>query len=111
MTGLAPQIHASRDIDTSLLNVQRQALEFNRDGNASNEAVKQAAQEFEAVFLGQMLRHMYEGIEVDEVFGGGYAEEVFRDLMLDEYGKTLAKAGGVGVADSVQRKLLQTQMQ
>ncbi|NKB20118.1 MAG: hypothetical protein GKS01_06175 [Alphaproteobacteria bacterium] len=76
-------------------------------GNA--EEVEKAAKEFEAVFLTQMLETMFEGIGTDGVFGGGYGEDVFRPLMLQEYGKVLAKSGGIGIADAVGRELMRMQ--
>ena len=71
--------------------------------------VKKAAQEFEAVFISQMLDHMFAGVGTNEVFGGGQAEDIYRSMMIDEYGKLMAKNGGIGVADQVTRQLLQTQ--
>ena len=69
-----------------------------------------SAEDFEAVFLSQMLEHMFSGIETPEMFGGGtYAEEVYQSLMVDEYGKILARSGGIGVADHVKRELLSLQ--
>lgn len=68
-----------------------------------------AAKEFESVFVSQMLRHMFDQVEVDEVFGGGSAEETWRGLLVDEYGKMITKTGGIGVADQVQRELLKLQ--
>jgi len=70
---------------------------------------EQAAQEFEAFFLSQMLAGMFAGVETDPVFGGGPGETVFRSLMIDEYGKTLARSGGVGIADSVLREIIRLQ--
>jgi Rod binding domain-containing protein len=43
------------------------------------------------------------------MFGGGEAENMFRSFLLQEYGKTVAKAGGVGISDMVQRQLLELQ--
>jgi peptidoglycan hydrolase FlgJ len=71
--------------------------------------IKEAAQEFEAVFISQMLEHMFAGVETNELFGGGEAEDIYRSMMVDEYGKLMAKSGGVGVADHVTRQLLQEQ--
>jgi peptidoglycan hydrolase FlgJ len=76
-------------------------------GNA--KAAKTAAQDFEAVFLSQMLNQMYEGIPTDGPFGGGQGEAMFRSLMLDEYAKQMAAQGGVGIADYVSRELLKHQ--
>ena len=70
---------------------------------------KETAEQFEAVFLSQMLTHMFSGIKADKLFGGGSAEETYRTLMVQEYGKILAKAGGVGIADAVLKEILTLQ--
>jgi len=69
----------------------------------------QSAAEFEAFFLTQMLEHMFKGVPTDGLFGGGYGEGVYRSLMLQEYGRVLSKAGGIGVADLVHRELMRLQ--
>jgi Rod binding domain-containing protein len=76
---------------------------------ANAAAAKKAAVEFESVFLSQMLGQMFEGISTDGPFGGGQGEAMFRSLMLDEYGKSIAAQGGIGLADSVTRQLLKQQ--
>lgn len=70
---------------------------------------KDAAQDFEAFFVSRAFEDMFAGLETDPMFGGGEAEGVFRSFLLQEYGKTVAKAGGIGIADMVQRQLLQLQ--
>lgn len=71
--------------------------------------VGKAAEEFEAVFLSQMLAQMWQGVESDETFGGGEAENTWRGLMVEEYGKQIARAGGVGLADEVKAAMLKMQ--
>lgn len=73
------------------------------------EKIRDAAQEFEAVFISQMIKPMFEGISTEAPFGGGNAEEMYRSLMIDEYGKSIAKSGGIGVADQVMREMLKMQ--
>lgn len=70
---------------------------------------REAAQEFEAVFLSQMLEHMFAGVSTDGLFGGGQAESTYRSLMLTEYGRVIARAGGVGIADQVMAEILKLQ--
>ena len=70
---------------------------------------EKAAQEFEAVFVGQMLSAMFEGVKSDGPFGGGSGEEMFRSLMIDHYAKTIAGQGGFGLADQVKREILRLQ--
>jgi Rod binding domain-containing protein len=43
------------------------------------------------------------------MFGGGQGEKVFRSLLFQEYGKQTAKAGGIGIADMVQKEILRLQ--
>ena len=68
-----------------------------------------AAQDFEAVFLGQMLAQMYQGIEAKAPFGGGFAEATYRSLMHQEIGKQMAATGGVGIAESVYAEMIRMQ--
>lgn len=73
------------------------------------QAVDEAARDFEAMFVTEMLRPMFDGIEPDPMFGGGKGEEVFQSLMLDEYGKAMVEAGGIGLADHVRAELIRLQ--
>ena len=79
-------------------------------GKVDNAAsAEKTAQEFEAFFLGQMLQPMFEGLGAEAPFGGGHAEKIWRTMMVDEMGKAMAKAGGIGIADQVQREILRLQ--
>ena len=73
------------------------------------DKVKETAQEFEAVFISQMMSHMFNSVEVDPMFGGGQGEEMFRSMMVDNYGKELSQAGGIGIAEHVTAKLIDMQ--
>lgn len=77
--------------------------------SAKSAKADQAAQDFEAVMISEMLKPMFETVEVDDTFGGGKGEEVFRGLLVQEMGKSIAKQGGLGLADSVRAELLKTQ--
>ena len=41
--------------------------------------------------------------------GGGTGGETWRSFLTDEYAKEIAKSGGIGIADQVQRELLTLQ--
>ena len=75
----------------------------------SEAAAAKAAQDFEAMFLAQMLKPMFAGIETEGFFGGGAGEKAYRSMMVDEYGKAIAKAGGVGIAEQVKAEMLKLQ--
>ena len=77
--------------------------------NINAENIQKTAEDFEAFFLGQMLQPMFASIDTSGPFGGGHAEKVWRSMMVDEIGKSIAKSGGIGLADSVQRAILTMQ--
>ena len=77
--------------------------------NVSVEKVRQTAVDFEAFFLGQMLQPMFANINPEPPFGGGHDEKIWRSMMVDEMGKSMAEAGGIGIADSIQRAILKLQ--
>ena len=97
----------SPDIQTAALAAKPPVAPPQATANVAR--AKQAAQDFEAVFLSQMLGTMFEGVSTDGPFGGGQGEAMFRSLMVDQYAKNIAAQGGMGLANAVTRELLQTQ--
>ena len=72
-------------------------------------AVRGVSEQFEAMFLSQMFGHMFKGISTDGLTGGGHGEAIFRDMLIQEYGNQVAKAGGIGLSDAIERQLLALQ--
>ena len=77
--------------------------------NADPAAVKKTAKDFEAFFITQMLENMFKEVPIDNCFGGGQAENVWRSMMLQQYGRAIADHGGIGIADMVSREMLKVQ--
>ncbi|MBU1376657.1 MAG: rod-binding protein [Alphaproteobacteria bacterium] len=75
----------------------------------AHSKAKDAGQKFEAQFLSTMFQHMFEGLDTNGPFGGGAGEEMFRSMMTEAMGKQVAKSGGIGLADTVQREILKMQ--
>jgi flagellar protein FlgJ len=75
------------------------------------DAAKAAAvsKEYESVFISQFLGSMFSGIQSDSITGGGQGEEMFRSLMVNEYGKSIEQQGGFGLARQMQAELLKHQ--
>lgn len=100
---LKPPPAATLQSSTSLASVSTAGADARRT------AIKQSAQAFESSFLSSMLGEMFKGVSTDGEFDGGEGEAMFRSFMTDAMGKQIAKAGGVGVAASVQREMLKLQ--
>lgn len=85
--------------------------ELSLDALRKKENLEETARDFEAVFISEMIKPMFEGIETDGQFGGGKGEEVFRGMMIQEYGKAIAKKDITGIQTQVKSKLIEMQAQ
>lgn len=79
------------------------------DGANSPSAIRKVAEDFEASFLQAMLQPMFNALSTDGPTGGGQGEAAFKSFMVDAMTRQMARAGGVGLADSVMRQMLQMQ--
>lgn len=77
-------------------------------GAQTPDQIRAAAEEFEAVFLAQMMEQMM-GESTQSSFGGGPGEAAFKGLLNEEYAKVMAKSGGIGLADNLAREMLALQ--
>jgi Rod binding domain-containing protein len=64
------------------------------------------AQDFEAMFLNSMFSQMTSGIKGDGPFGDTPGTGVWRSMLTEEYSKSFAKSGGVGISNDVFRTLI-----
>ena len=89
---------------------QPNPLDTIRGVDGSNKtAAREAAEEFEAVFLNTMLQNMFTGLENGGTWGSGHGADAWQSLLIDEYARSISEAGGIGLADSVERELLALQ--
>lgn len=72
----------------------------------SESQIKTVSQDFEAVFLAQMLQALVpeEGDE-GSLFNDKEGDEIFRGMMMEQYAKEIAKSGGIGIASYIEREL------
>jgi len=68
---------------------------------AESEAqLRHLAQQFEATFLGEMLKHAGLGA-MPERFNGGAGEAAFGGFLTQEYAGIVARTGKLGIAEQV----------
>ena len=73
------------------------------------DALRRAAEEFESVFLSEMLAPMFEGLDTEGLGGGGMGEQIFRPMLVERYAESISRSGGIGTADSVVREFMRMQ--
>lgn len=71
--------------------------------------IDRTAEQFEAMFLTEMLQQVWKGEETESFTGGGFAGDTYHQMLVDEYAKVLTRTGGVGVAAQVKREILKLQ--
>ena len=64
------------------------------------------AVDFEAMFLNSMFAQMTSGIKGEGPFGDTPGTGVWRSMLTEQYSKSFAKAGGVGISNDVYRTLI-----
>lgn len=63
-------------------------------------------EEFESIFLKMMIKEMRNTVnKSNSMFSGGWAEDIYTDMLDDEYSKSMAKNAGFDLADQLYRQL------
>ena len=78
-------------------------------GAMSSDQIDKVARDFESMFIGQMLEPMFGDSEGADAFGSTESNDVYKGLLMDEYGKQITRSGGIGIADYVKKELLRLQ--
>ncbi len=89
--------------------VAQQPNALHKTQAANQQDVDKVAKDFEAMFISQMLQSMFKDVKTDPVLGGGQSEEVFRSMLIDQYGKEMSQNGGLGLAPHIKAELLRMQ--
>ncbi len=69
------------------------------------EDLRKACQDFEALFIKQMLDAMRKTVPDNPLVDGGQGEDIFEDMLYDEYSQKMADTAGLGLADMMYSQL------
>ena len=64
------------------------------------------AQNFEGMFINSMFSEMTNGLKGEGPFGNTTGTGIWRSMQIEQYSKSFAQAGGVGIAKQVYRTLI-----
>ena len=71
-----------------------------------NSDLYKVSQDFEALFIKQMLDVMRKTIhKEDDLLGGGIGQDVYEDMLYDQYAKKMAATAQFGLADMIYRQM------
>jgi Rod binding domain-containing protein len=79
-------------------------------GTPEGQKLKKTADDFESMFLEQMVDRMTQTGGAEGPLGeNGTGGEIWRSMLSSQYAKTIARSGGVGISDQIMRAMIQMQ--
>src|SRR6478609_4158097 len=89
--------------------LQKMQQSFSQPGDEDHKKLKKSAQEFESVFIQQMIEQMDKTIDRENsMMGGGSAEEYWRGMLNEQFAKGMANqpgGSGLGIAESIYQQM------
>jgi len=97
---LAARPHVNSQTDTLLTNA------LPKVSPEAQTKARKTAEDFEAMFLNSMFSQMTSSVKGDGPFGDTTGTGVWRSMLTEQYAKSFAKSGGVGISNDVYRTLI-----
>ena len=76
---------------------------------ADTTRIDEIAREFEALVLAQLLAPVFTSVEKSSLTRAGPGEDAFETMLQEQYAKSIAERGGIGIADQVRASLIALQ--
>lgn len=67
--------------------------------------LREVSEDFEALMINQMLKEMRKTVNKSDLINGGMAEQIFEDMLYDEYSKEFSKTKTFGLSDIIYNQL------
>jgi flagellar protein FlgJ len=79
--------------------------DFTRAKERREKKLMDACVEAESLFVGQMLKQMRQTVHKGEMLHGGQTEEIFEDMLYDQYALNMSKSCNLGIAKQMYDQL------
>jgi len=77
------------------------SLETQTEKNAYNASLQEAADGFEKIFVHKMIKVMRESTEKTGILNGGRGEEIFQDMLDEQYANLITKTNALGLSKMI----------
>ena len=67
--------------------------------------LRKVSEDFEALMINQMLKEMRKTVNKSGLLDGGMSEQIFEDMLYDEYAKEFSKTKTFGLADIIYNQM------
>ncbi|MBI9103071.1 MAG: rod-binding protein [Spirochaetales bacterium] len=75
------------------------------EGVKDDNKLRETCVDFESIFVKQMLDSMKKTVQKSGLNDGGFAEDIYQDMLYDEYAKEIAQTANLGIADMMYKQL------
>lgn len=89
--------------ETTTENVNKVISKYDKD--FEKKRLRQVSEDFEALMINQMLKEMRKTVNKTGLIDGGMAEQIFEDMLYDEYAKEFSKTKTFGLADIIYNQM------
>ena len=104
---------STSQFDAARTNLNAAGAQAKQSQNALyDERLKKTCTEFEAIFIKQMLDAMRQTVDHSgSLVKQGMANNIFQDMLYDEYSRKMAKAGHFGIAEMMYKQFTEKVIQ
>ena len=82
-----------------------ESKEIDKNKEFEKKRLREVSEDFEALMINQMLKEMRKTVNKSDLINGGMAEEIFEDMLYDEYSKEFSKTKTFGLSDIIYNQL------
>ncbi|MCX7882642.1 MAG: rod-binding protein [Brevinematales bacterium] len=73
--------------------------------------MREVAAEFESLFVNELFKSMRRTVPKSDYLKGGLRQDIFEDMLYQEYARKISHSGGLGLGEMVYKYLLSTKTQ
>jgi Rod binding domain-containing protein len=92
---------ANRSFATQAPEIGTRNLQSKAQDSKDQAQIRQLSEDFEAIFLGMVLKSMRDSVQKSGLIDGGNAENIYRSMLDDEYAKQMAAQNHTGLANQI----------
>jgi len=87
------------------------ASSLRSSASGEDKKLKEATIDFETLFIKQMLNSMKKTVNKSGLLDGGMGQEIFEDMLYDEYAKKIANTANLGISDMMFQQLSRNRLE
>ena len=78
---------------------------FDRAAAGNVPTLREATQQFESLFVSQLMKSMRDTVPESRLMGSGSGQQLFREMLDQELAGRVAQSGGIGIGEMLYQQL------